>query len=227
MRKLIPAIALLPLLLAADAPPRLPHLELDAKGKLIRIECEVLRVEMPLEFICVVKGTSDHEALLRTQAKPSQIHALLLGLGAKPGHAARYDEATDRWTPPDGARLRVFIDVERDGKVVREPVHRWLRSVDKKRPAPEMSFVFTGSKVMDDGVYAADALGYLVSLANFEFTVVDVPQVASASNELLEWEWDPAVVPPAGAKVYLVLQPEAAATRPATQPAAAAPAAQP
>ena len=34
-----------------------------------RVLCEALRVDMPLEFFCVVRGTADHEAVLRTNPK--------------------------------------------------------------------------------------------------------------------------------------------------------------
>jgi hypothetical protein len=60
-------------------------------------------------------------------------------------------------------------------------------------------------------------------MGNFDLTVIDIPQIASSSNDLLEWERNPDVTPPAGAKVTMVIEPAGAEHRdtaaPTTQPA--------
>ena len=61
---------------------------------------------------------------------------------------------------------------------------------------------------MENGNYAADSTGYLEpSIVNFDLTVIDVPQLASSSNELLEWERNPDTTPKAGTKVTMVIEP--------------------
>src|SRR5215208_6192924 len=71
---------------AADAKPqaakgkvgKLPFVTFDATKRQVRVECEALGVEAPLEFFCVRVGGSEHESVLRTPAKPSDIHTALL-----------------------------------------------------------------------------------------------------------------------------------------------------
>ena len=84
---------------AADAPPapsagqkvgKLPHVEFDAVRKQVRVECEMLAVEAPLEFFCCVKGTNDYEAMIRSEVKPSDLHLALLAVGLKPGQPVQY-----------------------------------------------------------------------------------------------------------------------------------------
>ena len=70
-----------------------------------------------------------------------------------------------------------------------------MRSVKGKKEPPSFSWVFDGSRVMPDGVYAADVTGYLVSVVNFDLTTIDIPQLASNANETLEWEYNPDLVP--------------------------------
>src|SRR5438046_2922841 len=41
---------------------KLPHLQIDVQAKEIRVECEALNVDMPLEFFCVASGTNEHES---------------------------------------------------------------------------------------------------------------------------------------------------------------------
>src|SRR5690348_755269 len=71
-----------------ETPPpggKMPHLEVDVKKKQVRVECEALNVEMPLEFFCCVTGTNEHESVLRSAVKPSHLHLALLMIGLKPG----------------------------------------------------------------------------------------------------------------------------------------------
>jgi hypothetical protein len=42
--------------------------------------------------------------MLRTEAKPSDIHTALLATGLKPGKPVSYSEALKKWFPPQGPR---------------------------------------------------------------------------------------------------------------------------
>jgi hypothetical protein len=218
----------------ADAPAsvqnigKLPHVEFDAKKKQVRVECEMLAVDAPLEFFCCVKGTNDYESMVRSQVKPSDLHLALLAIGLKPGQPLQYSDATKRWIPPQGPPLQITMEYVKDGKPVSIAASKWMRDDKTKKTAPLFTWVFTGSRVMPDGKYAADVTGYLISIVNFDLTVIDVPQLASSSNDLLEWERNPDNTPPAGTKVTMVIEPAGYEYHPAediptTQPVAARP----
>lgn len=206
----------------------LPHLQIDTDKKQVRVECEALNVDMPLEFFLVVSGTQDHEALLRSMVRPSHLHQALLMVGLQPGEPVRYSPSTRGWLPPHGPPLHITCEYEQDGKTISSPAYRWIRNARTKKPAPPFTWVFVGSRLMEDNKYAADVTGYLVSIVNFDLTVIDISRLASNANEALEWEYNPDVVPKTGTKVWLVIEPAgknedaAATTQPATtQPAAA------
>ena len=186
---------------------KLPHVEFDAVNKQVRVDCEMLAVDAPLEFFCCVKGTNDYEAMVRSLVKPSDLHLALLGIGLKPGQPLQYYEAAKRWIPPQGPPLQITMEYENGGKHVSMPAWKWMRDVKTKKTAPPFTWVFTGSRVMPDGKYAADVTGYLISIVNFDLTVIDVPQLASSSNDLLEWERNPDTTPKAGTKVTMVIEP--------------------
>jgi hypothetical protein len=110
----------------------------------------------------------------------------------------------------------------KDGKLVSEPANRWMRDIKTKKVMPRTTWIFAGSRVMPDGTYAADSTGYLVSVVNFDMTPIDIPDLASSSNETLEWERNPETVPKAGTKVMMVIEPagaEAGKGGATTQPA--------
>jgi hypothetical protein len=192
----------------ASAPgAKLPHLQVDIKKKQVRVDCQALNVEMPLEFFCVVNGTNEHESVLRSPVKPSQLHLALLMIGLKPGTPVHYDDATDKWFAPQGPPLHIWIEYQKDGKTVRYPAYRCMRNVKTKKEMPPLTWIFTGSRIMEDGKYAADVTGYLVSVVNFDLTVIDIPEIASSANETLEWEYNPKLVPKTGTPVTMILEP--------------------
>ena len=192
---------------SAPAVGKFPHIEVDARNKQVRVACEALRVETPLEFFCCVAGTNEHEAVLRSAVKPSHLHAALLMIGLEPGEPVRYSEAAKRWIPPHGPPLRISVEFEKDGKKASLPAYKLMRSVKTKQPMPALTWIFAGSRVMDDGNYAADVTGYLVSIVNFDLTVIDVPALASNANEMLEWETNLDEMPAAGAAVTMIIEP--------------------
>ena len=185
------------------------------------MECEALRVRAPLEFFCCVAGGPEHETVLRSRAKPSHLHAALLMLGLEPGEGVRFSESTQKWLPPHGPPLHIGVRFDKDGKTIDMPAYRLLRDVHTQREMKPMTWIFAGSRVMPDGVSAADQTGYLVSVVNFELTVIDIPQLASSANETLEWETNLDLMPASGAKVTMIIEPAGKIEAPpATQTAA-------
>jgi hypothetical protein len=213
---------------AAGKVGKLPFLTFDTRTKQVRVECETLAVEAPLEFFAVVNNGPEHETVVRSKVKPSDLHTALLALGLKPGAPVSYSKAADKWLPPHGPPLHIHMEYLKDGKLVSEPANRWMRDIKTKKLMPRTTWIFAGSRVMPDGNYAADSTGYLVSVVNFDMTVIDIPDLASANNETLEWERNPETVPKAGTKVTMVIEPagpaagNGATTQPTTQPAPAA-----
>jgi hypothetical protein len=195
----------------ATTPPvgKLPFIEVNAKQKQVRVECEALRVQVPLEFFVCVAGGPEHESVLRSKARPSHLHLALLMLGLEPGKGVHYDEATKKWVEPSGPKLKLSVEFEKDGKLQQLGANELMRDIKTKKPMPaEARWVFTGSRIMPDKTYGADKLGYLVSIVNFELSPIDTPKLASNKNETLEWQINPDVVPEAGTKVRLIIEPD-------------------
>jgi hypothetical protein len=186
---------------------KLPHMSVDLKLRQVRVECEALDPQMPLEFFVCMSGTAEHEAVFRSDVKPSHMHLGLLMLGLQPGEPVHFSRAKEKWLPPHGPPLHIFCEWEgKDGKTVRVPAYRMMRNVKSKKEMPATTWIFAGSRVMEDGKYAADTTGYLVSVVNFDLTVVDIPELASNANEALEWEANPDVKPAKGTKMWMILE---------------------
>lgn len=186
---------------------KLPHVQVDVARRQVRVRCEAVNAPAPLEFLLCAAGGAEHETVLRSSVKASHLHLALLMIGLKPGHPAR----TARWggTPraPDGPELQIWCEFEKDGQTVRMPAQEMMRRIKTKEPLGPVRWVFAGSALTEEGRYAADATGYLVSAVNFDYSVIDVGELRSNANETLEWEVNPHVAPPRGSEVWLVIEP--------------------
>ena len=210
---------------AQDQPAgHFPFLTVDARKKEIKVDCEAIDCRNPLEFFLCSTGTNEHESVLRSKVRPSHLHAALLMIGLQPGEPVHFDEQTKKWIPPHGPPLDLVVRFERDKRTIELPAYRLMRDIKSKKEMPPLTWIFTGSRVMENGVYAADQTGYLVSVVNFDLTVIDIPKLASSANETLEWEINKDLAPPGGTPVTLIITPAAQVNAPATRASAISPA---
>ncbi len=203
---------------------KLQHVQVDAKAREIRVDCEALKADYPLEFLAVVTGTNEYEALIRSEVKPSDLHLALLIIGLKPGQPVHYSESTKTWEPPAGPPVDIWFEYQKDGKTVKVPAYRWMRDVKTHKESPPTTWVFTGSKVLEDGTYAANATGCLIGVINNELSVLDVPALKSRAIEARDYERNPDLMPATGAAVTMILSPAVdqsiASSQPTTEPLA-------
>jgi hypothetical protein len=222
-------LALLSLVAAGPATRpagKLPHLTVDAKARTVRVDCEAVAADYPLEFLAVVTGTNEYEAVVRSDVKPSDLHLALLLIGLKPGEPVHYSEATKAWLPPSGPPVDVWFEYVKDGKPQRVPAYRWMRDLHTKKEAKPFTWCFTGSRTFD-GVYAADQTGSLIGVINNENSVLDVAALRGRALEARDYERNGDLIPPTGTPVAMILSASAdvdappttgPVTRPATGP---------
>jgi hypothetical protein len=192
---------------ATQATDKLPFIHVDVAKKQVRVDCENIGCEAPLEFFAVCAGGPEHEAMLRSRAKPSNIHLALLMLGLEPGTPIKYSEAAQKWFPPHGPPIHLTVEFVKDGKTVSIPAYRLVRDIHSKKEMPATTWIFAGSRNLQDGTYGADAAGYLVNIVNFDLAMIDVPALVSNSNETLMWEAANNLLPPPNSPVTLVIEP--------------------
>ncbi len=188
------------------------------------MDCQAVKANYPLEFLAVVRNTNEYEAIVSTDARPSDLHLALLMLGLKPGQPVHYSESTRTWLAPSGPPVQIWFEYDMDGKHRKTPATRWMRDVKTHKEPEPTTWVFTGSRTLDDGSYAADTGGHLVSVINNELSVLDVPAVKATAMEARDWERNPDEMPPTGTPVTMILSPagdEGGGLQPATRSAAA------
>jgi hypothetical protein len=197
----------------------LAYIKVDVHQRQVRVECEAVKADYPLEFLAVVTNTNEYEALVRSDVKPSDLHLALLMIGLAPGQPIHYSESTKAWLPPSGAPVDIWFEYQKDGRAMKLPAYRWMRDIKSKKEAEPMTWVFTGSKIEEDNTYGADATGSLIGVINNELSVLDVPALKSRAMEARDYERNGDLLPPTGTAVTMILSPAADLQTPGTRPA--------
>lgn len=201
--------------LAADAPA---GFTIDKEKRTITIPCKIaprklpnLAEVYPIEVIAAwaaPKGQKAHETVVTFDAKPSDIHKALEGLGVKAGKPAKGEGAEAQ-----GAEVKLFIDIPGPGGISKRlPIERTI--VDRKsgKTMPNLKWVFTGSveKQLDpakpDKVYAADQTGTLIAIFPVTNECVFQTNLTMKDEPLIKLETNTKVLPEIGAEVQLVIQ---------------------
>jgi hypothetical protein len=173
----------------------------------------------PIELIACwphPKGKKAHETVLTVEANPSEVHRALEEIGLKSGKPAK--GAAPKEGEPDpkaqGPGVNVFIEVpDGAGGTKRLTLDKVLMDPKTKKPAPKMTFVFTGSAMSapdpnkpDEKKYGADVTGSLICLFPVTDEVVLQTGWTMKEEKFLKLEVRPGVLPKEGTPVKLVIE---------------------
>jgi hypothetical protein len=99
---------------------------LDKKNKRVLLKTHVVLRQGPLEMLCCLKQTKEHESIVSVEARAQEVHAALLAIDAKPGTPVQYNP---EYQAPTGQKIDIFLHWTDDkGKAHRVPAQNWIRS---------------------------------------------------------------------------------------------------
>jgi hypothetical protein len=199
-----------------------PGLRIDYRVPQVEIDAEVILREASLELFLYSKSPTpkEHESILRTRVPSSRIYQALGVAGFVPGQTMRYFPDTDRVRPPSGDPVEVFVRFERDGKSVEEPATEWMFDVNARTQMRPTHWLFTGSERTEEGQFAADIEGTVITVVDFPSSLLSLPVSHTSSDAQLWLKTNTVRIPPIGTKVVVILRaPGRGHAVPATQPA--------
>jgi biopolymer transport protein ExbD len=194
---------------AKDFIIKAPGVIIDTKAKEVRLEAVVCLQKGALELIGCGAGTKEHESIFSLKAKPSDVAVALAVLGLQPGQPG-YVTDGGAFSPPAGSVVDVLARfTPPEGKPQEVPVWKMLRPAGAQsgleRP---LQWVYVG-RPEKEALAGANSEGTLICLANFPYAILDVPFESTDDNRKLSFEANPAVIPPVGTLVEIVLRPTA------------------
>lgn len=230
MKKFIIAVGCLALLAIVDrsvAEEKKSGVTVDATKKTVTVDAKVaprklehLKGEVyPIELIACwshPKGKKAHETILTIEVDPSEVHKGLEQIGLKPGKPAKGAAPKEGEPDPkaEGPEVNVFIEVpDAAGAVKRLTLDKVLIDPKTKKPAPKMTFVFTGSVMSapdpnkpNDKKYGADLTGSLICLFPVTDEVVLQTGWTMKEEKFLKLDVKPGTLPKEGTDVKLVIE---------------------
>lgn len=142
-----------------------------------------------LETVLCAVDSKEHESLVATAVRPSDIHAALLLVGLEPGAPGSWSFDGGRMvsSAPAGASVEVSILVGGE----RFTPEQWIVGIEGER-FESRGYVFAGSyfkRTPRGERYEADADGVIVGLHTFGSEVVAEGRVMSHDSGVAEPEW--------------------------------------
>lgn len=200
-----------------------PAIWFDPKERTLILRGRVCLREGALEHLLCKSRTKEHESILATDAPPKLIHAGLLLTGAEVGHPVRF---VPKFVPPAGTPIKIELEWTQDGKAHKANARDWIANSAKKPLA--MDWVFAGSNTYTDPetkktYYGADD-GDIVTVANFETSLLDIPTESTASDADRNYQANTEKIPPLGTFVTIRLRPALPEKAKGEAPPAATPA---
>ncbi|MGL4554584.1 MAG: YdjY domain-containing protein [Gemmataceae bacterium] len=172
-----------------------------------KIEDEKFKEVYPVEVIATFpypRGKKAHETVVTFDAKPSEVHAALVGLGLKPGKPAQKDGDTQ-----EGPEVRLLLETTPGKPGTRVPVERFLMDRKTGKPMPRVKWLFTGSvmdRIADDkpATYGADDTGTLIAIFPVTGSTVFQSSLSLKDEKYVKLEVNDKL-PKAGTAVNLVI----------------------
>lgn len=191
---------------SAQAKPFMPGVRINWQLKQVEVDSKVVLREGMLELFACAPNTREHESIISITGKVSHVFQALGLLGLEPGRPPRWDHDKQVGIPASGPPLEVSVRYQVGGEVRVSDVHEWLWDDKTDRQAPRLRWVFSGSRPTDDGTLAAQLEGTVVSLVDFDSSLISLPQSYSADNLDLWLRPDPERIPPVGSSCVLLIK---------------------
>ncbi len=158
----------------------------------------------PIEVIATFpfpRGKKSHETVVTIEAKPSEVHKALEGLGLKAGKPAK--SLTDMQQGPE---VKIAIGV---GKARPVPIERFLVDHKTGKPMPTVKWLFTGSAMIRPDpdkpeIYGADETGTLIAIFPVTAETVFQSSLSLADEKYVKLETSDKL-PKIGSAVDLVI----------------------
>ncbi len=184
------------------------NLWVDRKQGRVYLDGYVAMRDGPLEMFACPMGTKEHESVIGTLAKASEVHAALLAVNATPGTPVQF---LPEFVPASGQRIRVWVcwrDAENKFHVT--DAHRWVQKSGTKESMTS-EWVFAGSGFWQDPTdgrkyYRADS-GDMICVSNFSTAMLDINVASSAEADQLVYSPYTERIPQRFLPVRLILVP--------------------
>lgn len=179
---------------------------LDWSNRSVEISAKVVLRKGPLELLACSLRSKEHESVLATIPRPLHIMQAMGLMGLEPGAPMRYDPESERASVPTGESLELRIRYRDGGLEFTVPAEFWLREIKSGKSPDPLPWVFSGSRNLSDGRFAADVDGTVAAVVDFDTSLISVGALHSADNDSLWLEANTEAIPALGTECRLIVR---------------------
>lgn len=183
-----------------------PGVTIDWSNKQVLLAGEIVLREGDLELLACSPQTKEHESIIRVRCRPLHVFQALRLIGLEPGHPPFYNNATKSVVAATGQPVAVSVRWSADGQVHTAPAWQWLWNKQENKPADPIDWVFAGSMATKDDQLLADYDGTVITVVDFESSLISVPASHTSSNPELWLTACTEKIPPVGTPVTVILE---------------------
>ena len=190
---------------------RIGCIEIDAKQKEIVFDGRFNMRDGLIEVMISTEFGKLHEALIEARIRPLNLHTALLLLGLKPGRNPAWiipEEPEYRWSgwdAPPGDMLDVWLEWKENDEPRRARLETMIMDRRTSQTLSATPWVFIGSYLTEDGFYAGDYVGSIITNYHDGAAVLDCPLEGGRLDDF-SFVNTPAI-PKVGTPVKVFMQP--------------------
>ena len=161
-----------------------PGITLNYEALQVEVDATVILRQGELELLLWADSPTPkaHETILVTKAKPSAIFEALGLMGLTPGSPPWFDYEEAVAHAAKGDAVDVFVRYQSNGQLIEHNICDWVTNKSKQQPMQQRNWVFCGSRREDDGRFAADFEGTVITVVDFPSSLLSLAESHSESN---------------------------------------------
>ena len=171
---------------------------LDTKSRTIAFPAAVNMDRAAVEYLLVAEGGKTHESILKTGAKPFDIHVAMLLLGARAATTSNPAIFYDPTQSIPGDTIEVELAWRDGNSEVASPAASWIFNSETERPMSQGPWAYNGSQFVE-GEFVAQQEGSIASVMTDPNALINNPRSGRENDAI--WHVRSNTVPPVGTSV--------------------------
>jgi len=161
-----------------------PGITLNYEALQVEVDAQVILRQGELELLLWAESPTPkgHETILATKAKPSDIYEALGLMGLTPGSPPWFDFKKSVAHAAQGDAVEVRVRYQRNGQTIEHNICDWLTNKARQAPMKRRDWVFCGSRREENGRFAADFEGTVITVVDFPSSLLSLAESHSESN---------------------------------------------
>lgn len=200
---------------------QLGKMRLDKKNRSASFPASVNMASGIVEYLLVSPQGATHESVLVTEVEPSDLHFVMLLLGAKGSGATAADPQSGGPPQINADYLKSAPQIKGDpvtltlkwteaGKEKTARAEDWLRNTETGKPASRGPWTYTGSMFGGDR-FLAQVEGCFAALLTYPSALINNPRKGNHNDQV--WEINKKAIPPRDTPVEMTIQLQPEQTR--------------